>query len=88
MVEIARIRRPLSQTPAARRQRQMRHKRKHGLRAYRLFLPTTNVVNATRARNNLPPGASVTQKQIELTLVDLLDLGMLPWLRLFKKRYR
>jgi hypothetical protein len=67
---------------AAERKRRSRKKRKAGLEAHSLYLPTAKIVAAIRVRSKLPKDAVIPPAQIKSTLVDVIAWWAERWVRI------
>ncbi len=67
---------------AAERKRRSRKKRKAGLAAYSLYLPTAKIVAAIRVRSKLPKDAVIEQAQIKSALADAIGWWAERWVRI------
>jgi hypothetical protein len=66
----------------AERKRRSRKKRKVGLEAYSLYLPTAKIIAALRVRSNLPKDAVIAPAQIKTTLADVIGWWAERWVRI------
>lgn len=82
------VRRLPSQTPAARRQRKARARRKAGLALFCLCLPLKRLEAVVRAREHLPANAVVTKRQIRRVLVAGIDWWSAAWIALKRDNAR
>jgi hypothetical protein len=65
----------------AERKRRSRKKRKAGLEAYSLYLPTAKIIAAIRVRSKLPKEAAVARAQIKSDLADVITWWAERWVR-------
>ena len=72
----------VGKSPAARRQKRLRARRKAGLAIFSLTLPVSRLEQVVRARENLPADAPVSRRQIKRTLLEGIEWWSRPWITL------
>lgn len=74
--------RVLSASPAARKKRRWRARRRADLSLFRLYLPKGKIARAVAIRENFPDGKTPTSQEIERVVAEAVTWWAETWLRL------